>query len=508
MHPDISPGTRRAFEAGEGWSVRLSAKEVEPLHILLGLLEEEEGRTAQLFLRQGLAPAQARTALVGRHEPEEDLQLLPGDPFEHGTVRTLAHQARQLVFEVTGERTVTSQFLLLALLRHHADVRAWVEALGIDVARMEGEITGEGLGPPPALDEPLNLLDATEEMDALRILDAAANRAREALRTLEDYCRFVLDDRHLAGLSKTLRHDLDAAFEEVNREVLITARDTVGDVGTNLATLREGTRTTLGSIVRANAKRLQEALRSLEEFGKLHSPRLGALVEQVRYRSYTLERCLLLGLEGRRRLRDVRLYLLVTGATCHAALDWTIREAVAGGVTMVQLREKTLPDAQLLARARELRKLTRELGVLLIINDRPDIARLVEADGVHLGQTDLDIRSARRIVGAEPLVGVSTHSWEQVEQAIQAGASYLGVGPTFASPTKAFDHLPGLEFVRWVASHTTLPAFAIGGITPDNVQEVVNSGITRVAVSSAITQVEDPRAAAARFKLALRAAAE
>src|SRR4051794_10471359 len=102
------------------------------------------------------------------------------------------------------------------------------------------------------------------------------------------------------------------------------------------------------------------------------------------------------------------------------------------------MREKDLPDRELLERARQLRQWTRQAGVLFIVNDRPDIARLVEADGVHLGQDDLPVREARRILGPDALVGVSTHNLEQVRQAILDGASYLGVGPTFPSKTKEF----------------------------------------------------------------------
>src|SRR5207248_5017898 len=129
------------------------------------------------------------------------------------------------------------------------------------------------------------------------------------------------------------------------------------------------------------------------------------------------------------RLEKARLYVLLTGATCTAALDWTIREAAGGGADMFQLREKTLSDRELLERARNVRQWTRETGTLFIINDRPDVARLVEADGVHLGQDDLSVKEARRVLGPGPLIGVSTHTPEQVRRAVLDGGSYLGVGP-------------------------------------------------------------------------------
>lgn len=143
------------------------------------------------------------------------------------------------------------------------------------------------------------------------------------------------------------------------------------------------------------------------------------------------------------------------------------------------------------------------MNALFIVNDRPDIARLVGADGVHLGQDDLPVADARRIVGPDTLIGVSTHSVAQVRKAVLDGADYLGVGPTFPSRTKAFDAFPGLAFVREAAAETSLPAFALGGIGPDNVQDVVAAGLRRVAVSSTIAAADDPEAVARVLRAAL-----
>ena len=184
--------------------------------------------------------------------------------------------------------------------------------------------------------------------------------------------------------------------------------------------------------------------------------------------------------------------MLLTGADCHAALDWTVAQVAAGGAGVVQLREKKLSDRELIARARDVRAWTKEAGILFVINDRADIARLVGADGVHLGQDDLSVKDARRIVGPDLVIGVSTHSIEQVRAAILDGADYLGVGPVFPSRTKEFDYLPGLAFVREATSETSLPAFALGGITPENVGEVVAAGAKRVAVAAAVIKSDDP----------------
>ncbi len=243
----------------------------------------------------------------------------------------------------------------------------------------------------------------------------------------------------------------------------------------------------------AKTKRLQEALRALEEYGKIHHPNLGRAFETLRYRVYTLEKATVATHSARQRLENVRLYLLATGSLCTASLEWTIREAVAGGVDAVQLREKRLSDRELLQRAREVRQWTKDCGAIFIMNDRPDIARLADADGVHLGQDELTVKDARRILGPDAIIGVSTHTIEQAQRAVLDGATYLGVGPTFPSATKAFEKHAGLEFVHHVAAEIALPAFAIGGINASNIDQVVQAGLRRVAVSNAICQAEDPR---------------
>ena len=146
---------------------------------------------------------------------------------------------------------------------------------------------------------------------------------------------------------------------------------------------------------------------------------------------------------------------------------------------VLQLRDKRLADRELIDRARRLRRLTRGTATLLIINDRPDLAALAQADGVHVGQEELSVKDARSIVGPDVLIGVSTHSIEQARQAVLDGANYLGVGPTFPSGTKQFDHFPGLELLRAVAAEIRLPAFAIGGITRENLDQVKSAGFRR-----------------------------
>jgi thiamine-phosphate pyrophosphorylase len=354
--------------------------------------------------------------------------------------------------------------------------------------------TGEWTFEPP---------NVTSEHDAARILDASFNRAREAARVLEDYCRFALDDRFLTEQLKELRHGLAATAQKLPQNVLLAARETLRDVGTAATAAGEYERSSPVHVAAVNLKRLQESLRSVEEFGKVFGPGLGRELESLRYRAYTLERAVSLGGASREKLASARLYVLLTRGQCVASLDWTIREAARGGVDVFQLREKSLPDRELLALARDVRRWTREAGVLFVVNDRPDIARLCEADGVHLGQDDMTVKDARRIAGPDMLIGVSTHSVEQLRAAILDGADYIGIGPTFPSKTKAFDQFPGLNFVRTAAEETSLPAFALGGICPENIAQVAEAGGRRVAVSAAICAADDPEQAARLLKAAL-----
>jgi thiamine-phosphate pyrophosphorylase len=171
--------------------------------------------------------------------------------------------------------------------------------------------------------------------------------------------------------------------------------------------------------------------------------------------------------------------------------------ALAGGVDIVQLREKSAPDEAIVGAGRRLREICDEHGALLIVNDRPDLALECGADGVHVGQDDAPLDEVRATVGADLIVGVSTHSPEQVEAGLASVADYLGVGPVYATPTKAGRAPVGLELVRYAAEHAAAkPWFAIGGIDADNAPDVAAAGASRIAVVRAIRDAADPRAAA------------
>jgi thiamine-phosphate pyrophosphorylase len=492
MLPSLTPGVSRALDAARRYA---DAGEVEPIHLLHGLLEEEDGRAAALTEEAGLERARYL-------EARGEAGAAGERPLARAT-EALLFRARELAYDLTGEGVITSEAALLALLRDEAGVADFLASFGADQRRLEG-LLAPAREPLVPLEETVRLADVTECVDLARILDAGFNRAREALRVLEDYARFALDDAFLSRQLKALRHDLTAAFQEQAPPGLLQARESIQDVGTAITLDSERERSGLRDVVEANLKRLQEALRSVEEYAKVSAPLLAERVGPMRYQSYTLERALTLQARSRELLRDARLYVLLSAKDCAASLDWTIAEVAAAGAALVQLREKGVADRELLRRARDVRRWARRAGVLFIMNDRPDIARLAEADGVHLGQDDVGVKEARRLLGPDALIGVSTHTIEQVRQAVLDGASYIGVGPVFPSGTKAFEGFPGLDCVRQATAETSLPAFAIGGITPGNVGLVREAGAGRVAVSGAVARADEPGRAAAELLAGLR----
>jgi thiamine-phosphate pyrophosphorylase len=495
---DLTPAAARALDTARALAGRLPGAEAEPLDLLRGLLHEEEGLAMGLLRRAGVLV----DAVRGIFDLPGDLDKVDANQATADCsqrTQEILHLAREVAVDVSGERTIASDHLLLALLRCDEALRQKLTEIGLSLARLEAEMA-TAQAPALHLEDPLRLGESSEQADTARILDAGANRAREALRVLEDYCRFSLRDQFLTEELKRLRHDLTEALMGLPAAQLLGARDTLHDPGTVLSTEAEQHRYSLLAVAAANCKRLQEALRSLEEFGKLRGVEIGQALESLRYRSYTLECAILLGTSARQRLADARLYVLVTGSRCLSGMEWTIEEAAAGGAQIFQLREKRLCDRELLEKARSIRRLAQKLNVLFIMNDRPDIARLAEADGVHLGQDDMPVQEARRIVGADAIIGVSTHNIDQVRQAVLDGATYLGVGPTFASATKEFAEFPGLEFVRAAVKETSLPAFAIGGINAGTLEQAVSAGACRVAVSDAICRADDPHQAVAHLR--------
>lgn len=186
------------------------------------------------------------------------------------------------------------------------------------------------------------------------------------------------------------------------------------------------------------------------------------------------------------------------------AFDDQVNQLINAGVTLFQFRDKRLSDRDHIAIGQRLNRLVDGTSAAWIMNDRTDLAIAAEAAGVHLGQDDLSVDVARKMIGGDRLIGVSTHSIEQARQAVADGADYIGVGPVFESQTKHFADFVGVGLVEAVANEIRIPAFAIGGINLENVSQVRDAGLGRVAVSGVVNEAEDPAVVVKELLLALK----
>jgi thiamine-phosphate pyrophosphorylase len=329
------------------------------------------------------------------------------------------------------------------------------------------------------------------ENSTFRTLDANFNRASEAFRVIEDIARFQFDDGELAAATKRLRHELASLRDRAGYNALAAARDTAHDIGTAISTAAELQRSDTSHILRANFRRLAEALRVIEEHLKLAGTGGCEVAESLRYRSYLLETSVLLR-SSKAVIEGVRLMVIAPSADFER-----IACELAGlpGVAF-QLRDKAMHDAEYLQAARTALDCCKAQGFALIVNDRADICALCGADGVHLGLDDLPVAEARRLLPVTALVGTSTHTGADALAAASSGADYAGAGPCYPSSTKSFEGFPGPEFPARAEELFGGPVFAIGGIDGTNIAELVSLGVRRVAVSAAVCRSTDPRAAA------------
>lgn len=540
MDIELTAALKRAVQEASNWTLDDSGLFLHAPAVLLGLLVERECRAAMLLESHGIhaAAIQARwptlrqkqsidganCAHIDQESPDADLV-----PRFSPEMQAAVGIAQDWLDDLPRPLTLATEHLLLGLVASAQEVGCWLQKQGFSAQQLRDEILRQyGLTATPLEVEPTlpppdspqantlpqvlsskevvleggsgNSRSETESRvvntNVVRLLDASANRAREALRVLEDYVRFVLDDRHLTERLKLLRHGLTSTLAPISMMDRLATRDTQTDVGTTVSTAAEQLRRDDREVLTANFTRLQESLRSLEEFGKIGNFLQSPLIEQLRYDAYTLHKAVYSTTDGLARLEGAKLYVLLDGRSDLDAFEKLVISLVEIGVDVIQLRDKTLGDRKLLDRAHRLRELTASSQTLFVVNDRPDLAVLARADGVHVGQEELSVRQVRQIVGPRMLVGVSTHGIEQARQAVLDGASYLGVGPIFPSGTKAFTEFPGLALARSVASEIRLPAFAIGGINAKNLAEVLATGIGRVAVSGAVVSAEDPARAA------------
>ncbi len=342
----------------------------------------------------------------------------------------------------------------------------------------------------------------------LRIIDANLNRASEGLRLLEDVARLGLNDAGLSEQLKTIRHEVvrgDLSFNES----LIRARDSEGDVGMALEVPGEDREKDIPLMVVANARRVQESLRVLEEFAKIPgmAPQLDSdKYKNARFKLYTIEQELLSKLNRLDKKRHISgLYAIIdTQFLKGRSHEEAALQVMRGGASIVQLRDKSLGKRDLLAIAHKLKILCHEHEVLFIVNDYLDIALASDADGVHVGQQDLPVSAARKLLPMGKLLGCSARTIELAVKAETDGADYVSVGAMYPTASKDDTAVVGLERLREIRQAVTVPLVAIGGINKNNAAEVISAGADAVAVISAILDSDNIEMAARQIVAQLR----
>lgn len=337
------------------------------------------------------------------------------------------------------------------------------------------------------------LMVLPESNQTLRIIDANLNRIGEGLRLLEDLARLMLNDTVLTEQLKAMRHKLvesDWSFQQQ----LLQSRNSEGDVGIALEVPGEEKERGLPITVVANSRRVQESLRTLEELAKIPGTRLDSeKFKQARFSLYTIEQKLLSRLlrqDKVKRLPGLYVIIDIQALKGRNPIEAASR-AIRGGAKTIQLRDKLGKKKELLPIAQQLKSLCAEHHVIFIVNDYIDLVLATDADGLHLGQNDLPIPVARKLLPIDRILGCSTTSVEQAVTAQSEGADYIAVGSIYPTPSKETAKVIGLERLRQIRQAVSLPLVAIGGITKDNATEVMAAGADSVAVISAILQAED-----------------
>ena len=337
-------------------------------------------------------------------------------------------------------------------------------------------------------------LAMTSEMKArLRVIDANLNRVGEGLHLLEDVARLMLDDAVLTQQLKAIRHELlrgDLAFNQQ----LVQSRDSESDVG--VETPGEEKERDLPLMVVANSRRVQEALRTLEELAKVPdaTPKLDPQkFKQARFEIYAIEQRLLARLLRQDKAKRLTgLYGVVDSDALGNRRHIEVAEAlIKGGAKIIQFRDKSRDKSERLSITQGLKDLCSRHGVLFIVNDYIGLALATDADGLHLGQKDLPVLLARRLLAIDKLIGCSVHSVEQALAAQSSGADYLAVGSIYPTSSKEGAVVVGLDGLRQIKQAVKLPLVAIGGINKDNAAEVLDAGADAVAIISAILDKDD-----------------
>jgi len=329
----------------------------------------------------------------------------------------------------------------------------------------------------------------------LRIIDANLDRIGEGLRLLEDVARFLLNDGALSQQLKTMRHELLRGDWPFHQQ-LIQSRDSESDVGINIEAPGEEKQRELPITVMANARRVQESLRVMEELAKIPDtkPELDTeKFKQARFALYAIEQNLLSKIQRRDKTKHISgLYVVLDSAALKGRNPVEVaRQVIRGGAKTIQFRDKLSSKRELLPTARQLKELCAEHNVLFIVNEYLDLALAADADGLHLGQDDLPISVARKLLPIDKILGNSASAVEEAVAAESDGADYIAVSAIYPTSSKEGEKVVGLDRLREIRKAVTLPLVAVGGITLDNAADVIAAGADSVAVISAVLETED-----------------
>ncbi len=328
-----------------------------------------------------------------------------------------------------------------------------------------------------------------EDLRIAQIIDANLDRAREGIRVLEDWARFALGRKDLVIIFKDCRQNLGKHHLKIYKE----SRNFITDKCTGLSHPEQVKRNNVSSIICSNAARVQEALRVIEEFSRDHNQNLCKISSEIRYKIYNLEITLLEGESNYSRLKVLKENNLYCITIDTDNLLEKINSLLEAGVKIIQLRCKEGKDSDNIKFALKVKKLCDKFEALFLINDRVDIALATQADGVHLGQDDMDIKSARRILGFSKIIGVSANNEFDIKKAIKDGCDYLGIGPVFATTTKKEKVPLGIDTLNSLTIDISIPWFAIGGIKQENITLLKENNICKVAIITDLFNSEKPK---------------
>lgn len=344
------------------------------------------------------------------------------------------------------------------------------------------------------------VISEVTSQQTLRIIDASLNRVGEGLRLLEDIARLLLNDTVLTQQLKIMRHKLVVGDSSFHQQ-LLQSRNSESDVGIDIEVAGEEKEKDLPAVLVANARRVQEALRTLEELAKVPvtTPTLDPeKFKRARFSLYTIERELMSRLLRQDKLKRLSgLYVIIdTEMLGERSPVEVTGQVIRGGARVIQLRDKFLSKDKLLSMAQEIRNLCAEHNVLFIMNDYLDVALATDADGLHVGQGDLPVKVARELLPLDKILGISTATVKQAVAGQSEGADYVAVGSIYPTPTKEITVGVGLERLRQVKQAISVPLVAIGGINKDNAADVIAAGADSVCVISAVLGAGLPEAAA------------